>query len=75
MTPHGVIGLCISPLDLAFMKLDVARDKDIQFVGVMLSAGIVSTEELMKAIASREADIRSRLEKNLRRAERIASTS
>ena len=57
------------------MKLDVARDKDIQFVGVMLSAGIVSTEELMKAIASREADIRSRLENNLRRAERIASTS
>jgi hypothetical protein len=68
-TPKGVTGLCIAPLDLAYVKLEVAREKDIQYVGVMLRAGIVSASALMSAIAGRDADTRERLENNLQQAE------
>lgn len=38
-TPAGIIGWCLSPLDLAVVKLDAARDKDIRYVAQMLRAG------------------------------------
>lgn len=67
-TPNGVVGLCLSPLDIAFVKLDAGRDKDIEYVGIMLRAEIVSRRELKEAIDSRDPEMRVRLEDALSKA-------
>ena len=40
-------GWCLEPYDLAATKICVGRDKDFEFVGALLDAGIVNKSELM----------------------------
>lgn len=47
----GVIGLCLSPEDLAVSKLLAGRAKDIEFVRGMLQASMV-TEASIRSLAS-----------------------
>jgi hypothetical protein len=46
----GVIGLCLSPKDLAVSKLLAGREKDIEYVRAMLRAGVV-TEAVIRSLA------------------------
>jgi hypothetical protein len=46
----GTVGLCVSPEDLAVSKLVAGREKDLEFVGEMLRAGIV-TEAAIRSLA------------------------
>jgi hypothetical protein len=41
-----IMGLCLSPVDLAASKLVAGRDKDILFVGIMLQNNYISVDEL-----------------------------
>jgi len=43
-------GYCLQPLDLAYNKLEAGRDKDLNFVGGLISEGIISLKELEKFI-------------------------
>ena len=51
-SPSGVVGWCLSALDLAVVKLDAAREKDLRYVREMLAAGIVRAEEIIEATAA-----------------------
>lgn len=42
----GVVGLCLSPLDLAVSKLCAGREKDVEFVRGMLRHRLVSEAEI-----------------------------
>ena len=53
-SPAGVVGWCLSALDLAVVKLDAAREKDLRYVREMIRAGIVGREEIRRAIAMGE---------------------
>jgi len=46
----GVVGLCLAPADLAVSKLLAGREKDIEFVRVMLQTGLV-TEAAIRSLA------------------------
>lgn len=64
---RGVIGLCLSPVDLAIGKLAAGREKDLSFVTAMLRRGLV-TGEGIQAVLGELADtqrqvIRPRLER------------
>ena len=48
---RGVLGLCLDPLDLAASKLVAGRDKDISFVGELLSYGLIDRDALVYRIA------------------------
>lgn len=47
---HGVVGLCLHPIDLAVSKLVAAREKDIAFVRALLAHDLVSRESVAEAI-------------------------
>lgn len=47
----GVIGWCLSPADLAAGKLLAGREKDFDFVQIMLQSGLVSAGEI-RAVAN-----------------------
>lgn len=68
-TPGDVLGLCLSPIDLAYVKLEVARDKDINYVGVMIRENVVTRDAIMKATTCLRDDLRERIEANLCKAE------
>ena len=46
----GVVGWCLSALDLAVVKLDAACEKDLRYVQEMLRAGIVRREEIVDGL-------------------------
>jgi len=66
----GARGLCISPADLAVSKLAAAREKDLNFVRVMIDRGIVQPGELIALLPElpdeTAAPIRDRLNRMLR---------
>ncbi len=43
---HGVVGLCLAPVDIAISKLAAARDKDLSFVKVMIENNLFDMIEL-----------------------------
>jgi hypothetical protein len=47
---RGVIGLCLSPVDLAVSKLAAGREKDLSFVTAMLQRGMVTGEEIQTVL-------------------------
>lgn len=49
---RGAIGLLLEAHDLAVAKLAAGRDKDIEFVGIMLIHGIANKEIMHKRIES-----------------------
>lgn len=48
---RGITALCLHPLDLACSKLVASREKDIEFVGVMLSHRLIEGAALVAHIA------------------------
>jgi hypothetical protein len=65
------VGLCLSPLDLAVSKLLAGREKDIAFVRIMLSHGLVDEAQLresgLELTPEREVVLNDRLTIALRR--------
>jgi hypothetical protein len=56
----GVIGLCLSPEDLAVSKLLAGREKDIEYVRAMLRASVVTElaiRSLAPELSPEEADL------------------
>jgi hypothetical protein len=49
---NGVTGLCLERHDLCVAKLAAGREKDLEFVGALLRAGIVDHEVLLGRIDS-----------------------
>jgi hypothetical protein len=43
---RGVVGLCLSPVDLAVSKLAAGREKDMTFVTAMLRHRLITAEEI-----------------------------
>ena len=52
----GAIGWCLEPHDLAVSKLIAGRDKDFDFVSVMITAKIVSAAVVKERIKLTVAD-------------------
>ena len=61
----GVIGWCRCPLDLAVVKLDAAREKDLRYVRVLLQAGIVTGSEIRAALTGCAPWLREKIARNL----------
>lgn len=49
---NGFVGLCLDPTDLAVSKLAAGREKDLDFVDVLLREGIVASETLAERAAT-----------------------
>ena len=64
-SPAGVAGWCLSALNLAVVKLDAAREKDLRYVREMLRAGIVTHREIAEAITGCAPWFRERVTGNL----------
>lgn len=63
----GAIGWCLDPHDLAFSKLAARREKDLEFVRTMLTAGMLERPRLQASIASvADEELRATLEDALR---------
>jgi hypothetical protein len=62
-------GLCLEPHDLAASKLAAGREKDLEFVGALLDAGLIGLEVLAERVAGLPRD--RVLPGFLRRAERF----
>lgn len=65
----GATAWCLDPFDLAYNKLEAGREKDLQYVGEMLQAQIIS-EGNLQAFLRKHApnqEVLETLEKNLER--------
>lgn len=51
-TPGGVIGWCISPLDIAYNKAEASRPKDVTYLAGLFTARIVLPSQIKAAIAA-----------------------
>jgi hypothetical protein len=64
---HGVTGLCLGPADLAVSKLSAGREKDLEFVAVMLQHRMVRDEAIQAILAELKEPqitiVRARLER------------
>jgi hypothetical protein len=54
--PFGARVLCLSPFDLAFIKLCLGRDKDRAMLKALVTAGMVSVAKLRAAYQQAELD-------------------
>jgi hypothetical protein len=61
----GTAGWCLAPVDLAVSKLAAAREKDLQFVGGMIRAGLVSQSAVAAALGELEPEEASLVAKML----------
>lgn len=71
VSPGGVTGWCLDPFDLAYNKLEAGREKDLQYVAVMICSDITpafSLETYFRQHAPNEEVFR-KLMKSLRKAE------
>lgn len=48
---RGVIGLCLSPVDLAVSKLAAGREKDLSFVTAMLHHGWITVDAVQNVLS------------------------
>jgi hypothetical protein len=64
---RGVIGLCLSPVDLAVSKLAAGRDKDLAFVRAMFQHQLVGAEAVQAVLPELKEGqsqiVRARLER------------
>jgi len=49
-TPGGVIGWCISPLDIAYNKAEASRPKDIVYLAALFKARIILPSQIKAAM-------------------------
>jgi hypothetical protein len=52
---HGVVGLCLHPVDLAISKLLAGRTKDLEFVRIMLENDLVAATDLTELLGELDA--------------------
>ena len=66
-TEEGALGWCIAPIDLAFVKIEAGREKDIKYVGELFRSGIIQIDEMRESIRSLSSSMEriDELEKNL----------
>ena len=64
-SPAGVVGWCLSALDLAVVKLDAAREKYLRYVREMLRAGLASAEAILQATDACEPWFQEKIASNL----------
>jgi hypothetical protein len=62
----GVTGICPDPTDLAISKVAAWREKDQDFVRVLLSAEIVTLEQMRSRLDELGDDVSSRIRSRLR---------
>jgi hypothetical protein len=48
----GAVGLCLDPHDLAISKLIAGREKDLEYLGVAVSAGLLNRDTLQRLLPS-----------------------
>ncbi len=67
---RGIIGLCLSPADLAISKLFAGREKDLDFVAVMLRHKMITAGDLQallgEIIEHKQPLLQNRLDRCLR---------
>lgn len=59
---HGVVGLCLAPVDIAISKLAAAREKDLSFVKVMYENSLFDITELRTLIKTLPEQIHTHIE-------------
>jgi len=72
---NGFRGLCLDPPDLAVSKLAAGREKDLEFVSVLLRERIVTAELVagrIEVVPGASGEARARLHTRLRAAARAA---
>lgn len=77
VSPSGATGWCLDPFDLAYNKMEVGREKDLQYVGEMMRAGItpgVSLRMFLRQHAPNR-EILENLERNFRTAKQTIKKS
>lgn len=62
----GVTGICPAPADLAISKLAAWRQKDQEFVRVLVQRGIVSVAEIRARLSELDEEIAVRIAERLR---------
>lgn len=64
---RGIIGLCLSPLDLAISKLAAGREKDLQFVTAMLKHKMIAPENVRHLFSELDSETSRNIEHRLQR--------
>ena len=64
----GVTGICPHPSDLAVSKLAAWREKDREFVGILLRHGIVTSGEIEERLSELDDAVAARIRPRLRSA-------
>lgn len=64
---QGIIGLCLSPLDLAISKLAAGREKDLQFVTAMLKHKMIAPENVRHLFSELDSETSRNIEHRLQR--------
>jgi len=62
----GVIGICPEPADLAISKLAAWREKDQEFVRVLISRGIVTVDAIRSRLDELDGETAKRITERLR---------
>jgi len=63
---HGVVGLCLAPVDIVISKLAAAREKDLSFVKSMVENNLFDINECQRLIQTVGEPMRAHIETLLR---------
>ena len=67
----GITGLCLHPADLAISKMIAGREKDLDYVGILLQQGLVDEDEIRSLLQELSQDQVDRVESLLKRLRRV----
>ncbi len=67
----GITGLCLHPADLAISKMIAGREKDLDYVGILLKQELVDEDEIRSLLQELPQDQVDRVESLLKRLRRV----
>ena len=67
----GITSLCLHPADLAISKMIAGREKDLDYVGILLQQGLVDEDEIRSLLQELSQDQVDRVESLLKRLRRV----
>ncbi len=67
----GITDLCLHPADLAISKMIAGREKDLDYVGILLKQGLVDEDEIRSLLQELSQDQVDRVESLLKRLRRV----
>ena len=67
----GITGLCLHSADLAISKMIAGREKDLDYVGILLQQGLVDEDEIRSLLQELSQDQVDRVESLLKRLRRV----